>query len=71
MKNGEHWGHTDDELVDRLLVKKGGDEVAGQFGFWRVSFTPWLQPGGFAHGFSSPEPFERFPVIAGRKPFKR
>src|SRR5260370_36789242 len=24
----EHWGHTDDELVDRLLVKKGGDELA-------------------------------------------
>jgi hypothetical protein len=23
----EHWGHTDDELVDRLLVKKGGDEL--------------------------------------------
>lgn len=20
---GEHWGHTDDELVDRLLVEKG------------------------------------------------
>jgi hypothetical protein len=38
--------NTDDELVDRPLVKKGGDEVVGQFGFWRVSFTPWLQPGG-------------------------
>ncbi len=24
----EHWDHTDDQLVDRLLVKKGGDEVA-------------------------------------------
>src|SRR5262249_29569577 len=24
----EHWGHTDDELVDRLLVEKGRDEVA-------------------------------------------
>src|SRR2546425_2404329 len=24
----EHWGHTDDELVDRLRVKKGGDAVA-------------------------------------------
>ena len=24
----KHWGHTDDELVDRLLVKKGGDELA-------------------------------------------
>src|ERR1700738_1654767 len=24
---GEHWGHTDDELVDRLLVKKGGDSL--------------------------------------------
>ncbi len=24
----EHWGHTDDELVDRPLVKKGGDELA-------------------------------------------
>jgi hypothetical protein len=24
----KHWGHTDDELVDRLLVKKGGDEFA-------------------------------------------
>src|SRR6266849_2018945 len=24
----EHWGHTDDELVDRLLVKKGSDELA-------------------------------------------
>ena len=42
----EHRGHTDDELVDRLLVKKAGDEVVGQFGSWLVSFTPWLQPGG-------------------------
>src|SRR6266571_491217 len=24
----EHWRHGDDELVDRLLVKKGGDEPA-------------------------------------------
>src|SRR5215212_8955503 len=23
----EHWNHTDDELVDRLLVEKGGDEL--------------------------------------------
>ena len=29
----EHWGHTNDKLVDRLLVEKGGDEVVGQFGF--------------------------------------
>src|SRR5882762_7485477 len=24
----ENWGHTDDKLVDRLLVKKGGDDLA-------------------------------------------
>jgi hypothetical protein len=24
----EHWGHTDGELVDRPLVKEGGDELA-------------------------------------------
>ena len=24
----EHWGHTDDELVDCMLVKKGGDDLA-------------------------------------------
>src|SRR2546430_6289101 len=24
----KHWGHTDDELIDRLLVKKGGDDLA-------------------------------------------
>src|SRR5262245_37372219 len=24
----KHGGHTDDELVDRVLVKKGGDELA-------------------------------------------
>ena len=24
----EDWGYTDDELIDCLLVKKGGDEVA-------------------------------------------
>jgi hypothetical protein len=24
----KHRGHTDDELVDRVLVKKGGDELA-------------------------------------------
>ena len=24
----KHWGHTDDELVDRVLVKKGGDQLA-------------------------------------------
>lgn len=23
----KHWGHTDDELVDRLRVKKRGDET--------------------------------------------
>ena len=24
----KHWSHTDDELVDRVRVKKGGDELA-------------------------------------------
>jgi hypothetical protein len=24
----EDWGHTDDKLIDRVLVKKGGDELA-------------------------------------------
>ena len=24
----KHWRHSDDELVDRLRVKKGGDELA-------------------------------------------
>src|SRR4030095_14367891 len=24
----KHWSYTDDELVDRVLVKKGGDELA-------------------------------------------
>jgi hypothetical protein len=24
----KHWDHTDDELVDRVLVEKGGDELA-------------------------------------------
>src|SRR5262249_26558648 len=26
--SNKHWGYTDDELVDRVLVKKGGDELA-------------------------------------------
>src|SRR5262245_13386132 len=26
--SNKHWGHTDDELVDGVLVKKGGDELA-------------------------------------------
>jgi hypothetical protein len=26
--SNEDWGHTDDKLVDRLLVKKGGDDLA-------------------------------------------
>jgi hypothetical protein len=24
----KHWGHADDELVDRVVVKKGGDQLA-------------------------------------------
>jgi hypothetical protein len=27
----EHWGHTDDELVDRLLVEKKGRQSAQGF----------------------------------------
>src|SRR5947207_2449965 len=26
--SNEHWHHADDELVDRLLIQKGGNELA-------------------------------------------
>jgi hypothetical protein len=49
----KHWSHTDDELVDRLLIQKGGDKLAAAHQpdilAWLLSKTVYERADGTVH----------------------